>query len=89
MSDLANIVREWQTQRNNWSNAHRAQTSGLAQPAKPPSISAFAQMMDKAAQKLVALPEFEGFTPLEWESLLELLPNVRKVLGIQGGEGGW
>lgn len=86
MTTIADITRTYAQQRDNWACTQTG-TNPLTQ--RPMTVSAFAQIQDGAAKAIRDLPEFADFTPIEWEAFLELLPNMRKVLGMSTGEGSW
>lgn len=88
MTSVAAITREYATKRDRWARLNE-QSQRYPAAVRAPSTSEFAIIMDDACKAIRDLPEFEGFTPMDWESFCELLPNMRKIMGLETGEGSW
>lgn len=88
MTNIPNIVREYAAKRDRWARLSE-QSQRFPNAVRQPSTSEFAIIMDEACKAIRDLPEFDGFTPLDWEAFCELLPNMRKIMGLETGEGSW
>jgi hypothetical protein len=88
MTTIADITRDYAAKRDRWSRLNE-QSQRFPAAVRQPSTSEFAIIMDDACKAIRDLPEFDGWTPMDWESFCELLPNMRKIMGIEHGEGSW
>ena len=76
------IVRSWMEARDRITTGWKLENSPLAIPeiTNRTGINAFAKAHDDATRALVA--EFADLNPVEFEALLELMGNVRKIVGF-------
>ena len=86
-AEIVKEVRAYMAKRDNHFASHRLADTGLITPedSKRHGVNTFAEFMDAHTRRI--MHQFPDMTPVEWEAFLELIPNVRKVLGMSGWGG--